>query len=81
MDKFLNWLAASPLASFLKVFVATLIVAAVADWQDNGIIDFSNWETWVLAAVIAAAPLIVNWLNPKFTLYGRGKAAVTVVVD
>lgn len=71
MQKFLKWLATSPLATFAKIFLATLLAAAVADWQDAGVIDFADYRTWILAAIIAAIPTIINWLNPQFTLYGR----------
>lgn len=80
MQAFLDWLAASPLASFLKVFLSTLAVAAVADWSDNGVIDFGNWQVWVIAACVAAVPLIINAANPQYPLYGRGKAVAAVEV-
>ena len=69
---FLDWLAASPLASAIKVFVAIVLTMSVADWAGDGVIDFSNWQTWVIAGLGAAVPVIVNWLNPSDGRYGNG---------
>ena len=71
MQKFLEWLAHSPIATFIKVFIATLLAAAVADWTDAGVIDFTDYRFWVCSAAISALPVIINWLNPQFTSYGR----------
>lgn len=68
----LTWLATSPLASAAKVFVAIVLTLAVADWAGDGSIDFANWQTWVIAGLGAAVPVIVNWLNPADTRYGNG---------
>jgi hypothetical protein len=67
----LNWLATSPLASAAKVFVAIVLAFAVADFARTGSIDFTNWQTWVIAGLGAAVPVIVNWLNPADTRYGK----------
>lgn len=80
MTRFLEWLATSPIATFAKIFVATILGAAVADWSGAGDISFADWKVWVIAALVAAIPTLVNWLNPQFTLYGRG-SGVTVVVE
>lgn len=68
------WLAKSPIASFVKVFVAVVLGAAVADWASSGSIDFANAQTWIIAALVSALPPVINWLNPVYPLYGRGKA-------
>lgn len=68
----LDWLATSPLASAAKVFVAIVLTLAVADWAGDGSIDFANWQTWVIAGLGAAVPVIVNWLNPADGRYGNG---------
>lgn len=68
----LNWLATSPLASALKTFAAVLIAAVVADWVAGGVIDFANWQSWVIAGLASAVPVVVNWLNPADGRYGRG---------
>ena len=68
----LNWLATSPLASAAKVFVAIVLTLAVADFATDGVIDFSHWQTWVIAGLGSAVPVIVNWLNPADGRYGAG---------
>lgn len=78
--KFWTWLATSPLATFLKVFVAVYIGAAVSEWAATGAITLSDWQDWVIAALVAAIPVIINWLNPQYFLYGRGKADAVVEV-
>ncbi len=71
MKKFEDWLAASPLASALKVFVAIVLGMAVADFVAKGSINFSAWQTWVIAGLASAVPVIINWLNPADTRYGK----------
>lgn len=72
MNAFTQWLATSPLATAAKVFVATVLSLAVADWTKVGSIDFANWQPWVIAAATSALPVLVNWLNPQYTSYGNG---------
>lgn len=69
---FWDWLAKSPLATAAKTFAAVLISAAIADWATGGEISLSNWETWIVAALVSAGPTIVNWLNPADDRYGNG---------
>lgn len=66
------WLASSPLASALKVFVAVVLGMAVTDFATSGSIDFGNWQAWVIAALVSAVPVVVNWLNPADARYGKG---------
>lgn len=68
----LVWLARSPLGSVVKVFVAVVVGALVADWSKAGVIDFGNWQSWLIAGAVSALPLLVNWLNPADPRYGRG---------
>jgi hypothetical protein len=70
MNRLLDWLAVSPLASAAKVFVAIVLAFAVADFARSGSIDFANWQTWVIAGLGAAVP-VVDWLNPNDDRYGR----------
>lgn len=78
--RFLEWLATSPLATFVKVFIAVLLTAAVADWANVGDITLADWKLWVIAALVSAIPVLVNWLNPVFPMYGRGKVVAAVEV-
>jgi hypothetical protein len=72
MNNFKEWLAFSPLASALRVFVAVLLTLAVADWGAGGSIDFGAWETWVIAALASTVPMVVRWVNPADIEFGRG---------
>lgn len=72
MNAFTEWLAASPLASAAKVFVGTVLALAVADFATTGSLDLSRWQPWVVGALSAAVPVVVNWLNPADPRYGRG---------
>jgi len=69
-DDFLKWFAASPIASWLRVFVAIVLGAAVADWADLGGFDFSNWQVWLLAGAVSVLPMVIRWLNPQDGAFG-----------
>lgn len=70
--KFATWLAASPLGSWAKSFVAFLLAAAVGDWATGGQISLANWQTWVISGLAATIPPVIAWLNPADTRYGKG---------
>lgn len=72
MKTFQNWLAISPLASALRVFIAIVITLAVADWVATGSISFGSWQTWTIAAISAAIPPVLRWINPEDIEFGRG---------
>ena len=67
-----EWLATSPIATALKTFIAVVISAAVADFATGSHISLTNWQTWVIAGLVSAVPVIVNWLNPADARYGKG---------
>jgi hypothetical protein len=69
-NDFLEWFAASPIASFFRVFIATVLTLAVAEFVQVGYFDLSKWESWLIAALAAAIPPILRWLNPADTAYG-----------
>lgn len=66
-----KWLASTPLGTALKTFVAVLLAAVVGDWATAGEISLGNWQTWVIAALVSALPVVVNWLNPADVRYGK----------
>jgi len=66
-----EWLAGTPLGTALKTFVAVLLAAVVGDWASSGAISLGNWQTWVIAALASALPVVVNWLNPADGRYGN----------
>jgi hypothetical protein len=67
-----NFLANTPLGTAVKTFVAVVLAAAVADFSTDGTISLGNWQTWVIAGLVSALPVIVNWLNPADSRYGNG---------
>jgi len=72
MEGFKTWLGTTPLASWFKVFVSALLGAWLVDLTGAGEIDFSNWQAWLVAALVSLLPVIVNWLNEGDPRYGRG---------
>jgi hypothetical protein len=68
--RFLEWLARSPLATALKVGLSVLLAMAIADWTSTGTISFDKWQTWLIAAISAAVPVVINYLNPQDNRYG-----------
>lgn len=69
----LEKLAATPLGTAAKTFLAVVIGAAVADWSGAGDISLANLETWVIAGLVAAIPVVIDYLNPEDHRYGRTK--------
>lgn len=67
-----NFLANTPLGTALKTFVAVLLSGVVASWATDRAISFDKWQTWVIAGLVSALPVIVNWLNPSDSRYGKG---------
>ncbi len=65
MDKFLKWFNESPIASFLRSFLAIVLAQAVNDFAKFGKFDFSNFESWLIAALVAMLPVALRLLNPK----------------
>lgn len=65
MDKFFKWLSDSPLASAFKVGLAASLGYVLADPDILGV------PPVVAVAVVAAIPVIINWLNPEDTRYGN----------
>jgi hypothetical protein len=61
----------TPFGSAIKVFIAVALTLLVTDWMGHGFIDFESWETWVIAGLASALPIIVNWLNPADFRYGN----------
>lgn len=70
-----TWLASTPLGTAVKSAIAVLLTLALADWASAGAISFGNWQTWLIAALGAALPVVVNWLNGADARYGRGSNA------
>ena len=67
-----SWLASNPFASFIRAFIATLLTLALADWTSAASVSFDDWKSWVIAALAASVPVIIRWINPQDTAYGKG---------
>jgi hypothetical protein len=70
-----NWLNGTDtgrmVRSWLNVFVSTILVLFVTDGADIFAVDMTDAKAWLAAAFVAVLPLIVNYLNPRDTRYGR----------
>jgi hypothetical protein len=62
---FLTWLAHSPIASFLKTFGAACLGWLILNAETLGI------HPALVMGLVAALPVIINWLNPEYDNYGR----------
>jgi hypothetical protein len=65
MENFLIWLASSPLASFVKIFGAGVLGWFVVN------IDSMSIHPAVAIGLASALPIIINWLNPTDSRYGK----------
>lgn len=68
MENFYKWFATSKLGSYLRSFLAIVVAQAIAEFQKLGYFDFSNLESWVIAALVATVPVLLRILNPEDTL-------------
>lgn len=65
MTAFEDWLAASPTASFLKIAVAAALGAL------GSYLATAEVHPLVVALAAAVIPVVINYLNPADTRYGR----------
>ena len=70
--KFWTWLASSPIASWASAFATIVIAMAVAHWATDGIIDFHDWQAWVIAGLVATLQPLKVALNPADPRWGKG---------
>jgi hypothetical protein len=68
---FLTWLAHSPIASFLKVFVAGVLGWVLMNADSLGL------HPALALGLAAALPIVINWLNPEYDNYGRANLDVS----
>lgn len=74
LDAFKTWMAVSPLGSAFKSGVALVIAAVYTDYKTDGVVDMSQWQTWLGIIVGSCIVPIINWWNDKDTRSGRGSA-------
>lgn len=65
-------LMASPIGTFLKVFMSTVLTMWIA--MDNIFaVDVTALRAIISAGVVSAMPVVLNYLNPEYKNYGVGK--------
>lgn len=69
---FADWFASSPIASWLRTFVAIILTLFIADGADIFGIDATDLRGYFAAALVATLPVVVRWLNPSDPEFGRG---------
>ena len=66
-------LLSTPLGTALKAFVATILTLWMAT-DDLFNMDIHTLRAFVTAGLMSALPVIINWINPSYTQYGKNKA-------
>ena len=61
------------LKSWVKVFAATILSLFLADGGDVFSVDRSDLRVYLAAGVAAVLPLVITWLDPSDTRFGRNK--------
>jgi len=61
------------LKSWVKVFAATILSLFLADGGDVFSVDMSDLRVYLAAGVAAILPLVITWLDPSDTRFGRNK--------
>lgn len=57
--------------SWVKVFAATVLSLFLADGGDVFSVDWTDLRTYLAAGVASVLPLIITWLDPTDTRFGR----------
>ena len=61
------------LKSWVKVFAATILSLFLADGGDVFSMDMGDLRVYLAAGVAAILPLVITWLDPSDTRFGRNK--------
>jgi hypothetical protein len=69
---FQEWFATSPVASWLRSFLAIILAMFLADGADLFAVELSDLRAWVAAGFAATLPVVVRWLNPADVAMGHG---------
>ena len=69
---FQEWFATSPVASWLRSFLAIVIAMFIADGADLFAVELTDLRSWTAAAFAATLPVIVRALNPSDFEFGVG---------
>jgi hypothetical protein len=65
---------ATPLGGAVRIAIGVVLGYVVLDLQTDGTISISFDElvTWVAAALVVSIPLLIAYVNPADTRFGRG---------
>ena len=70
--RFQEWFATSPVASWLRSFLAIVIAMFLADGADVFAVDATDLRAYAAAGLAATLPVVARALNPSDFEYGRG---------
>lgn len=59
------------LKSWVKVFAATVLSLFLVDGGDVFGVDWADVRTYLAAGVASVLPLIITWLDPTDSRFGR----------
>ena len=69
-QKFWKWFAKSPIACALRVAFSYIIGAVIGAGFDFS--DPEKIKAMLLGAVVVSSPIILRWINPYDTAFGKG---------
>lgn len=63
--------------SWLRVFLAAVASSflSLVLAGDSVLLDIKAWEAVLISGIVAVFPVIINYLNPNDTRYGRGSTS------
>ena len=56
--------------SWVKVFLAALASAFLADLSSVFVVTWSDWQVYITAGVAALLPVVISWLDPSDDRFG-----------
>lgn len=77
LQKFLT----TPAGSFIKCFIAvmiTLFIAKLKQGVNLFALDLNSIKDIIGGGLAASLPVIVNWINPSYPIYGVGSPEETL---
>jgi len=57
--------------SWVKVFASTILAMFLADGGDVFAVDMGDLRVYLAAGVAAVLPLVITWLDPSDSRFGR----------
>jgi len=59
------------LKSWAKVFAAAVLALFLADGADVAGVEWSDLRGYIAAGIASALPLVITWLDPRDSRFGR----------